>query len=429
MNYLDKRIRLSHVLLPFLCVLAAYRTIFTYYIWLFPTLEGLFNTLYIVATFIFLLLFPCMLLYIIIHRLYLGRIKGAIFIVIAVLVNIIYVVISSGNTSIISRSFINTFAFGTNDVNGYYFAQINTWFGNVGLLLAAYIFIKDKKTLNNCIMALMWVFLIPTIITLIFHPEFIGQRESSISGLIFGGGLWNIGVIGFGSFSWLIFAQLNEFKRINKIILIISVVLFISSGLFGLSRTLIVMMVVSIGYYLIKRKKNKNWLFVVVSIAVIFGLFCLVESSVWDEILGRLTDATSGTSNVRLLLWTGYLGNIKEYWLLGAPIGSVYRYYKGVTYATHNYLPHSAIINFLCRFGIIAVMGYISILFQYFFGVNNSTSASRRKRIILQSGCIAYMALAFINQTGYEESIFWITFGLIFALIKIENKLVGDIRK
>jgi hypothetical protein len=278
-------------------------------------------------------------------------------------------------------------------------------------------------------MALIWVFLIPIVFAIILHPEYIGLRESRISGITFSGSVWNIGVMVFGSFLWLIFSQYNEFTRVNKLISIISVMLFVSSGLFGLSRTLIVMMIASIGYYIIRRSKNKNWVFIVFSVAVTFGLFITIESSLWDEILYRFGDSTAGVSNVRLLLWPGYLTNLNEFWIIGAPIGSIYRYYWNITYGARNFLPHSSIINFFVRFGIIAVIGYLSILIQYFFGLSNSSSALKNKRIILQSGCIAYVSLAFINQTGYQESIFWITFGLVFALIKIENNQVREVNK
>ena len=409
------------IFMPILCSMAAYRSIYNYYIWLFSPFSDVFEVLYTIITLCFFLLFPVVMVYIGLHRIRLAQAKGIILIVIAVLINIVYVMTDTGNVEIILRSYVNQFAPSTNDEMGFYFAQLNVWFGNAAILLASYIFVNNKKTLNKCLMAMVWVFLIPIIFTLILYPEYIGERESFISEMNFAGGLWNIGVVAFGSFSWLLLAQRKELSRGNRLIALLAVILFICCGVFGLSRTLIVMLIMSYGYYILNIRKDSRWLFIVVVSIVFAGLFLTLQPSLWDEMVVRFTDSTAGLENVRVLLWANYLSGIDEYWLIGAPEGSVYRYFSGLTYATHNYLPHSSIINFWCRFGVLAVIGYLTIVRYYFIGLKAETLELTKKKVALQSGCIAYMSLAFVNQTGYEESVFWITFGLIFSLIKIEN--------
>lgn len=427
MNYNDKEKKHSITvrkglyvsdLMPLICAAATFKYAYTYYGFAIPVLSGLCNLLYQVITLFFLIAF-IPLFFVVIKRA--NKLYIPIFIIVTmVLVNIFYVIISTGNISIISKSYQMSLASGTNDYIGFYFSQINTWFGNMAIVLFLVNYVKDREMLIKCIVSSMLVLVIPIILITVMHPSYLGTRESVYNNdTVFGGGLWNIGVIGFGSISWIGLAVSDNAQKRQRWIIYASVALFVFVGVAGVSRTLILMVVFSTIVFFLFTKKDMTWLGRSFFIILAVVLFFVLEPEFILSVMERFTDKTSGTHNVRILLWKAYLSHFREFWLVGAPEGSVYNYYRDVNYFGENFLPHSSLVNFFVRYGVFALCAYVVLLRNSFLKIQKSKEVNPKTKICVLAGGVAYITLAFINQTGYAEPVFYIMFGLYLAFYKI----------
>ncbi len=405
-------------LLPAYCVLMTYKTIYNYFIFLIPSLQGLWVLLYNFAVLTGLVLFIPLALHVMTKNRRYRLLHPAIIIPLCVIINIIVVMFETGDVSMLSRQHILSLASGTNDARGYYFAQINTWFCNMSAVLMIAVFTKRFDTIKKCLLSAMATLFIPAILMVVIHPEYIGMRQSIVEGsnVVFGGGLWNIGVIGIGSLSWLGLAFLEDMTKRQRRFVIIAVALFAFLGIAGLSRTLILMLILSGCTYFLLAKKDSRLLTKILLISFMIVAFVLVEQGVVDALFSRINDtSTGGTHNIRFLLWGAYLSHFKEVWLAGAPYGSVYNYYHDVNLYGAYFLPHSSIVNFLVRFGLLCALSYLCLIKNAFFSSGKYDLSSINRKACLKAGGVAYISLAFINQTGYAESVFYVMFGLLLA--------------
>lgn len=411
-------------LLPILCALVTFKYVYNYYSFIVPALSSVINFMYTAITFMMLLLYIPMSLKVLINLRFkrFWLLLPAVIIPACVLLNIVYATVSSGDFSILSRSYEMSLAAGTNDETGFYFAQVNTWFGNMAVLLFLAIYIRDKTDIIKCIQAVLLVLAIPTVAMIALHPSYLGTRQSTFGDdTVFGGGLWNIGVIGFGSMTWLSMALSEGMSKRQRYFAYFSSVLFVFVGLAGISRTLILMLAFSMIVYFLLFRKDMHWLGKVLLLVIGVLLFCALETDIILKFVLRFNDSTSGTQNIRLQLWQAYLSHFKEYWLIGAPIGSVYNYYRDVSLFGEHFLPHSSVINFFVRYGIFAVSSYLVIIKRAFIPCGLLGTVLTRERICMLAGCTAYITLAFINQTGYSEPVFYIMFGLALSYWRTEE--------
>jgi hypothetical protein len=408
-------------IIAFICAIFIFKSTYQYYILLFPSLSFFITILYQVATVFCFSLLPITLGIMVTRKtINWGLVRPAILILVCVILNIIIVMFQEANIEILSRSYTIPNAITTNDYTGFYFATINTWFGNIGCLLFVYFLIRNKKTLHKCIVTSMLMFVLPIVLIILMHPEYVGLRESLFSDIVFGGGIWNIGVCGFGSLAWLGISQISNISKKQKILIIFSIALFCFAGISGLSRTLIFMMIFSIFFYILFSKKDITWLKLICFIFAFIGVFIILENNIATAIIERLSRAdTSATQNVRWHIWKTYLSYVREYFWFGAPSGSVYNYYIDVNWKGHDFLPHSSVLNFLIRFGVFSLVGYLLLIKNAFI---KSTIKNRHISICLKAWVISYIALSFVNQTGYAGIEFYLGFGLLFATINIENQ-------
>ena len=410
--------------LPFFCAAATFKYAVNYYIFMMPSLESIFVLLYNIVTLLMLVLFLPLAIMVLMKfkNVQYRSLWPALLIPACVVANIIYVMCSSGDMEILSRSYRMFAAFGTHDEVGFYFAQINSWFGNMSLVLLLACYIRNKQQIISCILASMIVLIFPILVIICAYPSYLGVRQSSFENdMVFGGGLWNIGVVGFGSISWLALALIPQAKVWQKLFICFSVFLFIFVGLAGLSRSLILMLVFSFSVYFFFSRKDLFWMWKLFIILLGGTAFYFFATNITEALLYRFHDASSGTQNIRLQLWQSYLSHYKEVWLIGAPLGSVYNYYRDINLFGNFFLPHSSVINLFIRFGIISVFAYGVLLKKAFFSIHKVGKA----RACIISGAVAYMTLAFINQTGYQESVFYIMFGLLLAYTRLDNQGVS----
>lgn len=418
-------------LLPLYCAALVYKHIYYYYIYLFPSLESVWGLLYNAVTLLGLVLFVPLFLHVLLHNRRYKIVNPAVLIPLCVLVNILVVLYQTGDLTILSRSHFLSAARGTNDERGYYFSQINTWFGNISAVLMLSIFSTKLETVKKCIISSMLMLFIPSALMMLSHPEFLGIRQSSVEGsdVTFSGGLWNIGVVGIGSVSWLGLALYKDMTRWQKRVVLLSVITFAFLGIAGLSRTLIIMLALSVCCYFVIAKKDGRLITKVFLLILAVAIFAAVEGDLVSSIFLRFNDSTSGTQNIRFLLWKAYLSHFGEVWLYGAPYGSVYNYYYDVSLVGAHFLPHSSVINFLVRFGLLCALSYLVLIKRAFFTVRQNKNVSVNQVACLRAGCVAYVSLAFINQTGYTEATFYVMFGLLLAYSKlmIEGGKTGKI--
>ncbi|HFD2033363.1 TPA: O-antigen ligase family protein [Clostridium perfringens] len=409
--------------MPWVCAAAMFKFVYTYYSFAIPALSSVCTLLYQIITFTFLIMFIPLCI-ISLNRFY-KPLKPVMIIPLMVVINIVYIILDSGDISIISKGYKMAVAIGTNDYYGYYFSQINMWFSNMSIVLLIVKYVRNKECLIKCIVSSMIILIIPIIFIVATHPSYLGKRESNFdNGMEFGGGLWNIGVIGFASLSWIGFAIIQDAKKWQKRIIIFSTVLFVFVGVSGISRTLILMVSFSLLAYFAFAKKNLSLLWKMMLVFLAILLFCILESDIIMSILFRFSDNTSGTHNIRFKLWQNYLSHYKECWIIGAPLGSVYNYYRDVNLFGEYFLPHSALVNFFCRYGIIALGAYLVLIKNSFISIQKNSFVDKNVKICVLCGGITYITLAFINQTGYGESVFYVMFGLYLAFNKIEKETV-----
>lgn len=409
--------------MPLFCGLVAFKYFYNYYQFAFPMIAGLCSIVYTVITLcLFMLFLPVTLLTV--HGSTKSRVSlflPALLIPLAVILNISYVIIQTGNLGILSRSYILTAAFGTNDEKGYYFSQLNTWFGNMTVVLLLYKYIQSRKQIAHCICACILVMIVPVVAIILQNPGYLGTRSSTFdnSDVVFGGGLWNIGVVYFGSLFWLSQLVYPCATKKQKRMIRFATVFFPAIGIAGLSRTLIMMISISMAYFFIISRKTVDLVKKTFLVIALVLLIMVLESNIVTMLLERFTDSTSGGNNIRILLWKAYGRHIGEYWLLGAPEGSVYRYYRDINRYGAYFLPHSALLNFLIRFGVVGCLAYVELIIKS-FGITEKVP--RDEKVYLISACLSYIALAFINQTGYAEPIFYIMFGLLLGCRRMRGE-------
>lgn len=413
-------------LLPLYCAAIVYKNIYNYFVYLFPFLGKLWVMLYNIVTVFGLIAYIPLALYVLTKNKKYKSLNPALLIPLCVLFNILFVYLETGDASIFSRGHHLFLAYGTNDEYGYYFSQINTWFGNISVILILNIFSTSIDTIKKCVVSGMLMLFIPSILMAVLHPEFLGIRQSSVEGsdVTFGGGLWNIGVMGIGSISWLGLALYKDMNRRQRRIVIISIITFAFLGVAGLSRSLIMMLALSVCYYFLAAKKDNRLITKIALVLIVLIVFVVVDRDLISSIVMRFNDSTSGTQNIRFLLWKAYLSHFKEMWLTGAPYGSVYNYYRDVSLVGANFLPHSSVINFLVRFGLVCTLSYLVLIKNAFLKIRQNSCISANQVACVRAGCIAYVVLAFINQTGYAEPVFYIMFGLLLAYSRIIEKEV-----
>lgn len=402
-------------LIPLFCVLVTYKNYINYYIYLAPSLTTLWMLAYNAITLVMLVAFVPLACKAIVNWNCYSELRPTLLIPICVVANIAMVIVQTGDASILSRGYRMMLAVETNDEFGYYFSQINTWFGNMASVMLLTFYARHRETIVKSVVACMSITVIPIVLIMMIHPEYLGVRQSTFeeSEVVFGGGLWNIGVMGFGSLAWLGILLFKDMKKPQKWIAVGSVVLFLFVGIAGVSRTLILMAVFSAVFYFLLSRKDVGWLLKGFALVIAVGAFCILEKDLITSVLSRFTESDAFSENIRFDLWEEYLGHYKEYWLFGAPLGSAYNYYYEVNIVGHYYMPHSAPINFFVRFGFVAAAAYLLLLRNAF--LIKTPFIRYEERICLLACGIAYITLAFINQTGYAEPIFYVMFGLVLA--------------
>jgi len=252
---------------------------------------------------------------------------------------------------------------------------------------------------------------ISVILPFIFYPEMIGTRTAFIEDYYFNGAFWNSSVVAFMTVGWLLVALSNiETLKHKKSILLGLFILFIFGSFAGLSRAAAVSLILSLIVYLIASNQFSRYLrgiiiTILISLSVVFFFGDYV-----DSFMQRFDQGITFENESRTTIWREYIKNIPDYLLFGEIEGD----YKKYSYTGHG--PHSVFLNWLVQFGIFALIGFVVMIAGVLFSIKNiSKYESRLVSAGLYAWLIAYLSIAMINETGFNELQLFASFGIILA--------------
>lgn len=256
------------------------------------------------------------------------------------------------------------------------------------------------------------------IIPLIFFPEMIGTRTTIVEEFNFTGSFWNSAVISYISVGWLLIAiSTFESSKKKRYLQVGIFILLILASLAGLSRGTLISLILSLAVYLI----ISNGLVKYIKTLIFITLISIVGIVFFQDTIESFQQRLEGGINIeeesRTTIWMDYLEALPSYFLIGAPEGDYTKY------SFTNQPPHNVLLNWLAQFGIIALIGFISLLTGFVRIIN-----SVRKNISLHTGAalyawlVSYLSIAMINETGFNNLTIFGAFGLVLAWGNIINK-------
>src|SRR5690606_36677579 len=118
----------------------------------------------------------------------------------------------------------------------------------------------------------------------------------------------------------------------------------------------------------------------------------------------------------RIEIWRDYMEDITKYIFFGEIEGNY------TIYSVTRQGPHSVLFNWLVQFGLLALIGFLFLI----KGLFNSVKKIKNKFPIETSAAIyawiaAYLAVAMINETGFEQLTIFAGFGIILGWGNIYN--------
>lgn len=256
------------------------------------------------------------------------------------------------------------------------------------------------------------------IIPLLFFPEMIGSRVSSIDGYSFYGAFWNSSVVSYMSVGWLLVAlTAYETSKLKRNILFGLFILMVIGGLAGLSRAIFVSLIISIIVYLIASNSFRRYLkVIIVSVGLLLFLFNFFQDEI-DNFTQRFDGGIDIEDEARTTIWKDYIKGLPDYILLGELEGN----YKKYSVTGHG--PHSVLLNWLTHFGILGLLGFGILL----LGVVKSIKViikfqSKYVGAGLYAWLVAYLSIAMINETGFSQLTVFGGIGIILAWGNVVRK-------
>lgn len=299
-----------------------------------------------------------------------------------------------------------------------YFTETILYFSSFLLIFLLLLHIKSLKNIKSTIIALGLGASFSTIIPIIFFPEMIASRISVVSDTNFYGSFWNASVIAFMTVGWLLIAHSNiEVVRWKRIILNGIFILFTFGSLAGLSRASFIAFVTSIIIYMMLSNNITKYLKLVFYFCVIASSMYILFPEIIESLLFRFEGGISIEEETRSQIWKEYLRNIKDYLWIGEMQGD-YR-----KYSTGGYAPHSVLLNWLTQFGIMGLIGFVVLLFNVFNNIRIiQVKQSKRVAAALYAWLGAYLSIALINETGFDQLTLFAAIGIILAWGKEAKK-------
>lgn len=280
------------------------------------------------------------------------------------------------------------------------------------------------KNVHNdvCLKNVIWSFGIgaafSAIIPLLFFPEMIGSRISSINNFMFSGAFWNSAVISLMSVGWLLIALfVSEKSKLKKVFSLGIFLLLAFASLSGLSRATLLSIIISVLIYLLF---SKNFVRYIKTIGII-TLLIIISIIYFQDVISNFEKRLDGGINIseesRVEIWKDYIEDVPDYFLLGEVSGD----YKKYSITRHG--PHSVVLNWITQFGLLGLLGFIMLL----LGILKSIKLIKIKlstdvAATLYAWLAAYLSIAMVNETGFKELSLYGGMGIILAWGKIVKR-------
>lgn len=273
--------------------------------------------------------------------------------------------------------------------------------------------IKNMEALRLSIWSLGLGALLSTVIPILLFPEYIGLRINEIDGFNISGGFWNQSVISYMSIGWLlIFLSAYENNRLYKILSFLTFLIIITGGLFGLSRALLLSIIISTFTYLTVSNKLRKYVRSIVVIIIVIGIASFLFSDVIEGLSNRIDGGVQIEEEVRVDIWRDYIKNIPNYFLFGEIEGN----YKKYSSSPKEFGPHSVFLNWFVQFGILGLIGFMYLIYGVYRSYKNILRLQNREyAAIVLAWLVAYLSIAGINETGFSQLSIYTGFGLILA--------------
>jgi len=282
---------------------------------------------------------------------------------------------------------------------GIYFYEIRVITINIILLITVAIRIKKIQDIKAVIWGLGLGTSLTFLIPLILFPEMIGSRAINVNNYSFTGGFWNSSVISFISIGWLLVALSTiEKSKTKKYILLAIFILTILGGLAGLSRSILLSIIISVIVYLIAAKQFLKYIKAISWTAILAVTIILIFPQLVDNFEQRFTDGVSIEEEPRVDIWLDYIEDLPKYILFGDIKGE----YKRYSETGHG--PHTVLLNWLTRYGILALMGFFAIIFGIIKAIKRiQKDVSLHASASAFAWLASYLAVAVINETGFLQ--------------------------
>lgn len=280
--------------------------------------------------------------------------------------------------------------------------------------------IKTMRDLKLSIWALGIGAFLSALIPILLFPEYIGLRSSEINGFKISGGFWNQSVISYMSVGWLLlFISIYEKNKLYKVIAFFIFVILIISGMFGLSRALLLSVILSTFVYLIVSNNLRKYIKSIVVITIIAGIGLFLFNDVIDSFTDRVDGGVQIEEEARVDIWKDYIKNIPDYFLFGEIEGN----YKKYSTSVKKFGPHSVILNWLVQFGTLGLFGFLFLMYGILKSVKNIYYfQSKEFGSVVIAWFVAYMSIAVINETGFDQLSVFAAIGIILAWGNIAKK-------
>lgn len=283
-------------------------------------------------------------------------------------------------------------------------------------VFVVFILVESIKTMRDLRLSI-WAFgigaFLSTMIPILLFPEYIGLRANEINGFKISGGFWNQSIISYMSVGWLLLFlsnyEKNKFYKVNAFLMFIIIII---GGMFGLSRAILLSVIMSTFVYLIVSNNLRKYIKSILAITVLVGIGLFLFKDVVESFSDRVDGGLQIEEEARIDIWKDYIKNIPDYFLFGEIEGD----YKKYSSSVKKFGPHSVILNWLVQFGVLGLLGFLFLMYGILKSIKNIYYYhSKEFGSIVIAWFVAYMSIAAINETGFDQLSVFAAIGIILA--------------
>lgn len=298
------------------------------------------------------------------------------------------------------------------------FSFLLTQTRNFLLMILAIIYLQDQEILKKAIFAFGIGASFSAIIPFVFFPEMIGSRMILVDGKEFVGAFWNSAVISYMSVGWLLITlSIFERSQFKKLLLQFIFFFVVLASLSGLSRATLLSLIISGFTYLMFSNQLKRYIKTIIILVIFIGIISIFFQETIENFIGRLDNGMNISEESRVRIWKEYIGAMPDYFFFGEISGNYTKY------SLTNHSPHSVVLNWFTQFGVLAVLGFLTMLLGVLRAIRLIKDNFGK---YVSAGIVAwltgYLSIAMINETGFHQLSVYAGFGIVLAWGNILQK-------